>query len=63
MKSESFLTLLRQQHKYHFQGPEMKDIDKIVHVTWVVRNFMKLQEYFLYTKKLNNWYWREDIVE
>ncbi len=46
-----------------FKAQKGKDIDKIVHVTWVVRNFMKLQEYFLYTKKLNNWHWREYIVE
>ncbi len=32
MKSESFLTLHREQHNYHVQGPEtyVKDIVKIV---------------------------------
>ncbi len=39
MKSESFLTLHRQQRNYHVQGPEgtKEDIDKIIHVTSVVQ--------------------------
>ncbi len=38
MKSESFLTLYRQQHNFHVQGQKgSKDIDKIVHVTSVVQ--------------------------
>ncbi len=39
LKSESFLTLYRQQHNYHVQGPESGSI------------LMKLWEYFLYTRK------------
>ncbi len=37
MKSESFLTLQRQQRNYHIQGPETKDIDKIAHMTSVIQ--------------------------
>ncbi len=38
MKSESFLSLHRQQRIYHIQDPEgSKDIIKIVHVTSVVQ--------------------------
>ncbi len=35
MKSESFLTLYRQQHNYPVQGPETqyKDIVNLLHVT------------------------------
>ncbi len=48
MKSESFLTLNRQQRNYHVQGPKRsKDIVKIVHM-WYNHNFMKLWEYFLH---------------
>ncbi len=40
MKSESFLTLHRQQHNWHVQGQKGgKDIVKIVHVTSVVQPF------------------------
>ncbi len=60
MKSESFLTLHRQQHNWHVQGPE-RYIFKIVHVTWLNCNFLKLREYFLCAKKtkITSWYFRE----
>ncbi len=54
MKSESFLTLHRQQHNWNIQGLKgSKDSVKIVHVTsqWFNPNFMKLREYFLCAKK------------
>ncbi len=54
MKSESFLTLHRQQHNWNIQDLKgSKDSIKIVHVTsqWFNPNFMKLREYFLCAKK------------
>ncbi len=52
IKSESFLTLHRQQRHWHIQGPKgSKDIVKRIYVKSVVNlNFMKLREYILCTK-------------
>ncbi len=56
MKSESFLTIHRQQSNWHVRGQkDSKEIIKIIHVTSVVQpNVMKLREQVLCAKKKKN---------
>ncbi len=54
MKPQSFLTLNRQQHNSHVQGPEgSKDIVKIVHVHVVQPKFYESTRFFVHKEKKN----------